>query len=197
VAYVTAEMVRLVAQIDSLTADQSTLVAQAIGRAEKLFEHWTGTWWAKRTAVTVKTEASDALQRTLFMPAQISAITSITEDGVALAASDYVLYDSWIEKLGTPAFNEPAGAFSYWTLNQQGIVVLGDFGYAAVPDDVVGATAEVAAIIAGLKRRSYQQQDGVEATVILTAMPDWIRDVVISRKFEHAPNRWIISPDMP
>ena len=162
-AYVTLAEVKRHIGLTSSVADQDTKLNDMIGWASDHIDTVTRKFWEKRT-LTVTTEAVFRNQKKLFMPAPIISITSIKEAGVALDVSEFKIYKDWLEKTNS-SFAEVTGRFEIggpvWSRLQQDIVVVGDFGHTVTPRDIRLLTAEIVGIFAGMKTRSFTQDDGV------------------------------------
>ena len=182
-SYATLADVKLQVGKTTVSPDEEVALKNKIPQASELVDSWTGTWWDNRTQ-TVQTEARDPQQVRLFMPARIVSITSVAESGVALAASDFVVYPHWIEKKGRAP----------WSTLQLDLTVVGVFGFKTVPPDISTLTAEVAAMLSGLKVRSYTQDDGVEKAVLMTSLPSWAQAIIEARKYRlQVPQRMVVS----
>ncbi len=159
--------------------DKDAAITAALKRASELIDRWTRTWFDTR-AVTIRTKAVTEQQKRLFMPAHIISITSVKEDGDTLAADEYIVADSWLEKPRSFWFcgDETVTGVSV----KYGIEIVGSLGYmegkAEVPQEIQGVTAEIGNIMGGFKTRSIIQDDGVERAIILTDLPPWAQDVI-------------------
>lgn len=186
--YVTRVKVKEHAGISAAVTDLDTKIDNMIGFASSHIDRETRQFWEKRT-LTITTEAVFRNQRKLFMPARIISITSVTEAGVALDVTEFKVYGSWLEKTNS-SFTEITGRFEIggpvWSRIQQDIVVVGDFGYDPTPPDIELLTAEVTAVFAGVKTRSFTQDDGVERTVLVNALPDWVNDKLFALRLPKA-----------
>ncbi len=180
--YVTLAEVKRHIGLTSSIVDQDTKLTEMIGFASDHIDTETRKFWDKRT-LTVTTEAVFRNQKKLFMPAPIISIASITEAGVALDTTVFKIYKDWLEKTGS-SFAEVTGRFEIggpvWSRVQQDIVVKGDFGHDPTPRDIKLLAAEIVGIFAGMKTRSFTQDDGVERTVLVTALPEWVNQKLAS-----------------
>ncbi len=159
-------------------------VEPIIVNASKLIDEWTSSWFDSR-ALEVKTEPCREGQRKLFMPAPIVSVTSITENGIALAPTTYVLYRRWIEKSWqnpVPAAGSLGGPGVVWRPGQLNIVVTGNFGYTTPPADIVEATAYVAATIMGIRSKVTTDPSGVSSAKLLGELPSFIQDTITRHK---------------
>ena len=168
--YITLREARLHVKLEAYKNDQSDAMAEAIKDATAMVDTWTGTWWDKRH-VKITTAAVEVGQRSLFMPARIISIDSITVDGVALLAADFQVFSSWIRYTDGRS----------WTREPQAIVVEGQFGQTITPGDIKSLTKEVAGALSGFKTKTYMTSDGVQATVSNTSIPDWADTTVEMR----------------
>jgi hypothetical protein len=161
-----AELKRRVGQ-EKDQNDQDDLLRDVLVDSSALFDEWTNTWWNKRS-VTITTDAHSSPQIKLFMPAPIISVTSITEDDKLIDAADYHVYADYIEK---------DGRYS-WSTTQQGIVVVAVLGFTTIPKDARAVTLEIASMLSGMRTKSFTMDDGVERTVFLSDMPDWVKTKV-------------------
>ena len=168
--YITLEEARLHVKLEAYKGDQKAEMNEAIKDATETVDSWTGTWWDKRH-VRITTEAVEVGQRSLFMPARIISIDSITVDGVALLAADFKLFGSWIRYTDGRS----------WTRKAQAIVVEGQFGHVTTPGDIKRLTKELSGAFSGFKTKTYMTSDGVQATVSNTSIPDWADTTVETR----------------
>ena len=168
--YITLEEARLHVALEDYKPDQKAAMNNAIKDATAMVDAWTGTWWDSRK-VKVTTAAMEVGQKLLFMPARVIAIESVTIDGVALDAAEYLSFSSWLEYQNGNS----------WTRARQKIVVVGTLGHAITPGDIKGLTKDLAGALSGFKTKTYVTSDGVQATVSLTNIPDWAERVVETR----------------
>ncbi len=169
--YVTLDEARRHVKLESYKSDdQKAAMDDAIMDATETVDAWTGTWWDKRH-VKITTAAVEQGQRALFMPARIISIDSVTVDGTALGADEFVALGSWLEYTDGRS----------WTRKRQAIVIEGQFGHTILPRDIKSLTKELAGALSGLKTKTYTTSDGVSATVSLTNIPDWAQTTVDAR----------------
>ncbi len=184
--YATLDEVKRHIGLASSVVDQDQKLNDMIGFASDYIDTHTRTFWDQRD-LTVTTEAVFSNQRRLFMPAPIVSITSVTEAGVAIATADFKVYRTWLEKLNT-SFAEVSSRFEIggpvWSRIQQDIVVVGRFGYATglTPRDIKLLCVELVGVFAGMKTKSFTQDDGVERTVLTNAIPEWVNDQIFARR---------------
>lgn len=163
------------------TTPAGARVDQAIINASKMVDQQTNKWFDNRHLL-VKTQPCVPNQTKLFMPANIISLDSVTETGVALNVSTQVLaYSTWIEKVYTSA---PSNLFNScwpaWVPGQQNISVQGHFGYSAVPQDIVQATAHIAGMILGMVERQYTTGDGAAGAALVLKLPAWVKTILIN-----------------
>ena len=158
-------------------------INKTLQRATALIDAWTHAWWDKRT-VTIRTRAITDRQRKLFLPAHVITITSVKEDGVALLPDEFIVGPSWLEKPSSFWFHgfETVVGVSI----KPGIEIIGDLGWkrnlTVVPEEIQAAVGEIANIMGGWRKRTIIQDDGIERTVLLTDLPDWVQDIIFSHK---------------
>lgn len=157
------------------SAAQTTFLGTVVTHASRYVDHFTGTWFDNRTTQTIKTQAAFVDQKRLFMPAKIISITSITETGVLIAATDYVIYKHWIEKK----------FLSTWSNLQLDIVVIGAFGYAAVPSDIKAACLEVGAAMSQMRKKSWVDEAGNAGVSIVNSISPWARETLQGYKLNN------------
>ncbi|KKN69399.1 hypothetical protein LCGC14_0441260 [marine sediment metagenome] len=189
--YVTLVEVKNHISLEQDSTEQDTKLTAMIKQAQKAIETWTGTWWDARTK-TIQTEATHRRQIKLFMPARIISLTSVTDGveggtqtGTVILAADLRVYETYIERSGRV----------FWSDEQLDIEVVGSFGYTVVPDDIKVLTLETIGILAAMKQKSFTQDDGVERTVLLNALPTWVKEIIQSRRMHNFVNQpWLITP---
>jgi len=174
--YTTSSPVLRALGIQNPSTEQTLLVNESIEGASRFVDNDTNEIWNTRS-LTVLTEAVEH-QRKLFMPFKIQSITTVKEGvrggqpGVLLSVDDFHVYRSYLEK--------DAGVF--WSREQLDIEVVGIFGPVTTDADIVRATVEIASQMAQLKKRSFVNQDGIEQTVLQTALPDFVKDILNQRR---------------
>lgn len=168
--YITLEEARLHVKLEAYKDDQKAAMNEAIKDATGMVDAWTGTWWDKRH-VRITTAAVEVGQRSLFVPAIIISIDSITVDGVALLVADFQVFGSWIRYTDGRS----------WTRKAQAIVIEGQFGHTITPSDIKSLTKELSGALSGFKTKTYMTADGVQATVSNTSIPDWADTTVETR----------------
>jgi len=159
-------------------------------RVRGLVDMWTRTWWDQRTK-TITTEAFHSRQEKLFMPAPVISLTSVKEGidggqatGTAIAAADYRIYRTWLEKAGR----------GFWSTTQLDIEIKGSFGHATVLDDIKWLNEEIIGVLSGMKTKSFIQDSGVERTVILNEMPEIVQKTIFSHRLPSTGSqKWIIA----
>jgi len=176
--YTTLAQVKLHIGLATSTTDQDSLINQMILRVRGLVDMWTRTWWDKRTQ-TITTEAFHSRQEKLFMPAPVISLTSVKEGidggqatGTAIAAKDYRIYRTWLEKAGR----------GFWSTTQLDIEIKGDFGYATVLDDIKWLNEEIIGVLSGMKTKGFIQDSGVERTVLVNEMPADVQKAIFSHR---------------
>jgi hypothetical protein len=184
VPYCSVADVQRVAGRSSLSALETSALGDWIVRASEFVDRFCGTWFEPRTK-TIKTEAVRLDQVRLFLPAKLLSLTSLVEDGGTLTLdSDFYSYEWWLEKNGRQA----------WTTEQRSVVAVGSFGYATTPAEIVEAAAQIAATMAGYKQRSYVSGDGVAASVLISILPDYVRETLeMHRRPDADEQRFLIS----
>lgn len=198
-AYCTASDVATAAgKYQGLSPAETTVATAAIPQAQEMVEKATGTFFDQRH-LKVTTEAVQSRQTKIFLPAPIISIdnNTILEAGVTLTlGTDFLLYQpnlngiptgpGWLEKLNS-AFSSWNGfrGVPAWTNVQQGIVVAGQYGYAAVPMDIVKLTAYQTARILGWITIDYTDGAGMTQTVVKNALPDWAKETQNSRRVSY------------
>ena len=110
----------------------------------------------------------------------VASIASLVEDDDTLVEDTDFYVDKEtgrVEKISAtfPDFNrdEPV----YWSIDRNGIVV-NYTGGEALTDDVIMVVKELAGIWAGLKKRTYTDNEGVERTSTLNSLPKEFYDIL-------------------
>jgi len=156
-----------------------------LGPAAREIDDKTGRWWDLRT-LTIKTEAWRSGQRELFLPAPPVTLTSVTVDGSVVTADDdsgYIVMDKghWLEMADG----------SDWPTTRSAVVLVGTFGCTTVPPFIREAAADITAMMAGLKVRSYTSTDGLDRTVIANDYAAWIKDRLGAKRWRTpAAQQW-------
>ena len=57
---------------------------------------------------------------------------------------------------------------------------MGDFGHDPTPPDIELLAAEITGVFAGMKTRSFIQDDGVERTVLVNELAEWVNEKLFS-----------------
>ncbi len=183
-AYCNAKDVKLAGNYwKDLGADAAARTEDAIKRAQAFVDQQTGSFFDRRT-LQVTTEAISAMQKKLFMPGPVITLASVTEAGVDITAN-VLNYGKWLEKDAEafgPVFPGDPNLASYWVKKQQGIVVVGDFGFNATPDDIVLVTAFIAASILGWVEKSYVDANGISAAFRDNVFPPWVQQILDDRE---------------
>lgn len=184
-AYCNADDVKQAAnRWTDLGTSAATRVAAAITQAQRFVDQQTGTFFEQRTLQVVTEPISNA-QKRLFMPAPVIALTSVTEGGTDITTSVFN-YVKWLEKnaglVGVPFPGDPPTP-NYWLYQQQSVVILGTFGFAATPDDIVAVTAFIAASLLGWVEKSYVDANGLSYAFRDNVFPPWVQQTIDDRKF--------------
>jgi hypothetical protein len=188
-AYCELAQVRLLAGIapSKDSAYQDALISQIIPNVQDMIDQITGTWWNQRTKTLLFLPRP--FTGTVELPAPAITITSVTESGEALTARDYIN--------GKTHLRKPFGG--YWdsdeyddgTTVEYPLVVVGTFGQATVPARIAQAAAELAAILSGLKKRTYINADKVAAAVTMTTAPEYLKQILTAdTRFDLAGTVW-------
>ena len=166
----------------------AALVASLIPQVEDMIDQATGTWWnsKSKTLYLQPPPYTNALE----MPAPIITLTSVTEEGALLDAHDYVNAKTHLEREGGTSW----ASLPYdngTTLEYPVIVVATAMGYATVPDRIVRLASDLVAILAGLKTRTYIDEDGVKQAVTSRTTPDYVKQVLAAdTHFDLSGVRW-------
>lgn len=164
-SYATLTQARIQGGRDAaLTPDQTSLLTQTLDAASRLIDEYCGQWFDSRTR-TLRTQAGSAATSSLILPVPLVSLTSVTEDGVTLTLADLADYPGMLVKKNG----------DYWTQEIQGVVIIGSFGFSAVPASIVHACADLALILAGMKTRAYVDGSGIAQSVTVNSLPDIIR----------------------
>ena len=98
----------------------------------------------------------------------IISVTEIKEDTLLLAADlDYSVVGQSIERLGGDWIQVPYAI----TIKYKG-------GYTTVPAVIEQCANEITTIFAGEKTKTYTNNEGVEQTVYINEVPDWVKDAL-------------------
>ena len=189
VEYVTLTEVKTHGQIDDDNRD--ALISAQLKRASRAVDRWTKVptdGWSDLQGKTITTQMRKAGEDQYFSPLHIQSITSVTNDGVVLAEGpddDFVTWPWFLERVRSGRFGREFLTHSGFTSLPQKLVIVGNFGYAAVDDDIKFIAAEAALIMAGLKRNTFETNEGVEASVLLTDMGGLAKDLIEDKKRRH------------
>ena len=163
-------------------------VDQAIINASLMVDIETEQWFDAR-AITVTTQPQSQAQKKLFMPAPVISLTSVTESGISIPLAQIVTYPTWIEKAwpgaGGTGFVSPYSPWvnpTSWRPGQMNIVVVGSFGFATTPQDIVAATAYIAALMIGMVETTTIGGDGAATSKLMKEVPAWVKRTLIARK---------------
>ena len=156
------------------------LCALRISEAEAKIEQITGFRFYKHTA-TIKLDGSAT--ELLVLPQPLITLTSITEDGVAVASTDYTLYNRTLpghdDRLWPRIVKSSANSIlwqpdtqsevlSKWNRGYQNIVIVGDWGFVDAAGDPVQYTTPVeikraaVRLTALLAYRAGSEQDRIQ-----------------------------------
>jgi len=113
------------------------VITDLIGRASSMVETYVHRELEEDAAV-VETLDGHGARTTLFLQRQpVTAVASVTEDGVALAAgTDFLFYED-----GRLVRTADGEYDLWWTSNRQAVVVTYTGGYATIPRDIAHATS--------------------------------------------------------
>lgn len=115
----------------------------------------------------------------------IASITSLTEDDVILTENTDFYVDKntgKVEKIFTPEISNPdRGALAYWSYERNAISVT-YVGGEALTDDIIMVVKEYVGISAGLKKRTYTDNEGVERVATISSLPKYLYDVLNMHK---------------
>jgi hypothetical protein len=185
-AYAALDKTKQFLGIEASDTKRDAAITNMLIRATGLVDLWTGTFFDDRPAKTVKTQAMPGNGRYLFMPANIQAVTSITEGGTVLVQGpddDFVAWDTYIERVKFSTWNPRMARPEFgWSRKSKDVVVVADLGFSAVPVDIEQLAMEIVGVMGGWKTKSFTQDDGVERTVLLTEMPKPVQDIIDSRR---------------
>ncbi len=188
--YATRDEVKKHVEIEDSNRD--ALIDATLPRASRMIDRWTRVptdGWSDLQGKTITTQAAREGQQLLFLPLRIQSITSVTQNGILLtegADDDFVTWDWYLEQIHGGRVGRKFFSHAGWTSLQQKIVIVGNFGFAAIPDEVNLMAVEATAIISGLKKNVFETNEGSEGAVLLTDMPQWVKDAVGSVKRRHA-----------
>ena len=104
----------------------------------------------------------------------IISVQSILENDVPLTENiHFFAYPGWIEKATyTPDFT------AYWNSIPKKVVVSYTAGYASVPAAIKQVANEWVAILAMEKTKTFTTDEGIEKTVLLTSMPEYVKEIL-------------------
>jgi hypothetical protein len=178
--YCTSDQVKQLAQIkgEQGGANRDAIIASSITRVSATIDQQTGTWFDSR-AKTLYIDPVGIRRTRIFMPAPVVSITSITEFGNLLTYKDYVLAEPGAIRRTLGFWM--CGQYDDGSAMHNGITVVGTFGFATVPPDVEEACAELSAIVAGIKKRTFVTGDGIEKAVTATTLPDIVKMILANR----------------
>lgn len=98
----------------------------------------------------------------------IVSVTSLAEDTLTLTQDlDYTVGEFSIEKLSGSFIRVPYKL----TLKYKG-------GFTTVPADIEQAANEIVAVLAGEKLKTYTTNEGVEQTVFINSIAEWVGDTL-------------------
>ena len=176
------------------TTEDSNRITDSIAKAGTLIETFMGQSFEQQN-LQVTTQAIHRRQTRLFLPMPCISISSLTENGNALnqvsaGVGDFYLYQptdsyglprgpGWLEKaVPVLGYGDMFAANPYfWSMQQMGVVIQGEFGYATPPPEIVKLAAWMAAMLLGKITQSYVDFDGMQKAVAKNAMPDWALDI--------------------
>jgi hypothetical protein len=140
--YCTVADVKALAGAQTVTDD--LLLATLVTRASAMVDTFTGRVFTGQTATRTYTPGVDTNANTLYLGADLLGVTTLTTDGVALAASAYVLHP--LNSLRKAYLRLKTGYYWQWPDDPEGSIVLaGTWGYSSTPPaDIVQATARLA-----------------------------------------------------
>ena len=110
----------------------------------------------------------------------VTSITSLVEDGTTLVEdTDYYVDKTTgrVEKLTQSSILNPDRELCYWNTERNSIVV-NYIGGTQLTDDVISVVKELAGIRAGIKKRTYTDNEGIERVATLTSLPKEILDIL-------------------
>ncbi len=140
-AYCTVAEVKALAGA-TLTTDD-TLLGVLIARASAIIETYTERGFSAVSATRLYTPGVDTAERTLFLGADLLSVTTLSNEGVALAAAAYVL----LPLNATPKTRIKLKASYTWTYTTDpdgAISVAGTWGYSTTPPaDITQAAARL------------------------------------------------------
>lgn len=160
-------------QID-VAAEPSPVVDFAIESAQAVIERWCDRLFEDTTYTD---EAHDGGHQLVFARQwPVTAITGITEDGVAVPSNEYVWYsDGRIYR----TYADDSETFNRWASGRQNVLVSYQAGYATVPYDLrLIATA----IAARIFKQGAEWANGVEPGVTKESIGDYRATYVAARE---------------
>ena len=175
--YCTAAQVLEMAGRSSTDTKNATLIGEMEPRVRAIIDNETHNWFIPKSK-TIYCKASTAYQDKLFMPAPVISITSVCEEESALGVDEYIIGPGglWLELDGgywsDQNYKSADGTLRY------AIRVIGSFGCSTVPKDVEQAAAELCAVFAGLKTKTFITGEGIAQTVNLTNAPEYVRSIL-------------------
>lgn len=111
----------------------------------------------------------------------VASITSLTEDGTALTEDTDFFCDKdtgRIEKIASTSITNPTrNEFDSWN-PERNVIIVNYTGGEALTDDVIMAVKEICGINAGIKKRTYVDNEGVERVATINSYPNWVMDTL-------------------
>jgi len=172
--YTTLAKVKEWAGIRTADITRDAKISAQIPRVTSYIDNFTGRNF-QATGITDTTEVIKLRQeQNIIFPKlfPIISVTEIKEDTLVLIPDmDYSVSSQSILKL-----------YSNWIRVPYAITIKYKGGYAAVPALIEQAANEIVTIFAGEKIKTYTNNEGVEQTVYINEVPDWVKDTLKSFK---------------
>jgi hypothetical protein len=114
----------------------------------------------------------------------IASMTSLTEGGLALVEDTNYSVDKdtgMVEKICSSDITNPDRDVAFWSTVRNAVIVTYTGGE-ALTDEVIMAVKEIAGIRAGIKKRTYTDNEGIERVATLNSIPKDILSVLDRHK---------------
>jgi hypothetical protein len=188
VSYTTSDKIKQLAGIASESDDsnRTALITSTLLRVDAMIDETLGTWFDNRARIFYIAAPHSRCER-IFIRAPIITVTEIVERGTVLDLTTDVILEKHIGAIKkTPGSFWETGMYDDDTQIRYPIKVTGTFGFSSVPADIDQAASELGAILAGLKKRTFITNEGIERTVNVTSMPEYITQLLAHRRWHIA-----------
>lgn len=170
-----AEFQNLVGREESASDLNADQIEIAIESASRFIDAFTNTFFFSQTFTDTVIDRFQGVNDdglvlndngdTIYTPAPIISVASVSEDSVALVENT----DFYVYKKAGKIDRE-----GLWSLSRLAVTMTLTCGYATVPDHIRTICITIASIISGLDVKTVVDYDGNEQTFITKNLPKWV-----------------------